>query len=215
MNKDNRVPFPLSALLWFTLVASLFLAWLFIPSPLTEDNLVPVLVASRDLGHKSELTSHNVEINYYPSNLVPDGVVTDLSMVECFVLTTRVRQGGFVFLADVADPKTMLVSPIPPGHKVFNVRIEGGNLDPTLRNTLNAEDSVSVSHLNPETKELDVVLCSAKIFNINGTTKRQSGKVAIKGTAILGLIVTEAEAEKLADARRLEDRFVFGIPIEN
>lgn len=165
----------------------------------------PVLVASAHLDHKAKLTEENVSLENWPKNLIPEGAATDLAEVSGKHIVTRLRTGQAIILEDVMDRKNIPGLAIPPDHKVINIKVPpedllGGLLRPGDRvDIIGIFDTKRGADRKSETKTF---LKAIRVFNIGSSTSAQDQKKKGSASGIVGVLVTEAQSEKIVWAKK-------------
>ena len=169
----------------------------------------PVLVASDHLDHKAELTEENVKLENWPVNLIPEGAAGDLAEVNGKHITTRLRRGQAIILADVFNKEDLPGLAIPPGHNVINLKVPP---EDTLNGLMSPGDRVNIIAVfnkrdrNGERRsETKTILRGIRVFNIGSNTSAQDQRKNGGSSGIVGVLVTEKQSETIVWAKKIGD----------
>lgn len=173
----------------------------------------PVLVANDHMDHKTELSEENCRIENWPLSLIPEGAATDMAEVNGKFITTRLRKGQALITVDIKDKSEIVDLAIPPGHKVINVKVPpedamGGLLSPGAKVDIIGVFPVRNGNTNTNRSETRTFLKAIRVFNVNGSTtshQHQEGQSKGSASAIVGVIVTERQAEKIVWVKKEGD----------
>ena len=168
----------------------------------------PIIVADKHIEIKAELTKDNVRLENWPVQLIPEGAATDLADVEGKIIVTRLRRGQALIQADIYNRNELPGLSIPPGYKVINLKVPA---EDAMNGLLNPGDKVDIigvfpvrngSSNGPRT-ETQTFLKAIRVFNVNGNTTAQRGDEQRSGGggAIVGVLVTEKQSEKIVWAK--------------
>jgi pilus assembly protein CpaB len=173
----------------------------------------PVLVASSHLNIKAQLSEENCSIENWPVNLIPEGAATDLEEVKGKVITARARKGQVLHSMDIKHRNEIVELAIPPGHKVINIKVPpedamSGLLSPGAKVDIIGVFPVRDRNGNGTNRsETRTFLKAIRVFNVNGNTTDAQHREGSKnsGSAIVGVIVTERQAEKIVLVKKEGD----------
>ena len=168
----------------------------------------PIIVADKHIEIKAELTEENVRLENWPIQLIPEGAATELDNVVGKIIVTRLRRGQALIQADIYNRNELPGLSIPPGFKVINLKVPA---EDAMNGLLNPGDKVDIigvfpvrngSNTGPRT-ETQTFLKAIRVFNVNGNTTAQRGDENRNGGggAIVGVLVTEKQSEKIVWAK--------------
>ena len=192
---EIRLSFSLATLIWLTVCVAALLAGLSLPSPFRNTGNVPVAIATRNLDYRTELSLNDYEIRNIPAEFAPPDAASHSSQLENHILTARIRTGCPIILSDVHLSSFVGNINIPPGYKVLNVRIDE-SVDDVTFHLLKAGDHIALETVSAR------VLDNVRVFNVN------------KSPRIVGILVNEAAARLVVDAKRESATFLIGTPVD-
>lgn len=171
-------------------------------SPQPTRAMTPVLVAVDYLDHNTKLTSENVKIDHWPSDIVPEDAVADLADIEEQAITTRVARGMPILKKDMVPYNSISRLPIPPGFKAVAIKVSA---DDTINGLLQPGDHVDVIGVFKTREAGETVsvsktfLKNVKVFSVddsfNNAGPREAG--SSKNNSIVGVLVNERQSEHL------------------
>lgn len=186
-------------------LATLLAAWMIVPRTGTE----PVLVAAHGLDPGTELTGGDVRIAQYPSELVPDGALTDAHAVEGATTGGALASGTPVTRQALVGPDTGLrpdgtvlvptvfgdaqaVAVVRPGHRL---RVFAAGGDDGLGNGAKPSDDGG-----DDDGTLALPVSTGALIDDAVVTAVSAPSGPAQGSTVVTLAVTEPEASALARA---------------
>jgi pilus assembly protein CpaB len=132
-----------------------------------------IFVAAREIGESTQLTADMVTLEPWPTDRVPQGTTSDLSVLEGKVAGQRFFAGEPVMLAKLTDGE-QLSARIPDGFSVVSMPADAAK---SIGNLVRPGDRVNVmawfskSDQIPETG-VRTVLRGVKVYAVDGRTNR-------------------------------------------
>ena len=176
-----------------------------------EEPKLPILIAVQDVDINDELTEEMFTEEEWPARLVPEGVATTFDDLQGMVTTARIGTKGTVLLANLLDKTQRRYKKIPVGFKVIGIKM---GADDHLNGLLEAGDLVDImaifrgkSGRNGSTSATSrTFLRKITVWSIGSKTKKDVEQTAnTKGTTVVGLLVTEVQAERIVLAERIAE----------
>ena len=168
-----------------------------------------VIVAAEHLDVKTELTEENVRIENWPVNIIPPDAVRSLEEIADKAVKTPMPKGMPITMPQIALKSEMGVTGIPPGFKLFGIKVTG---ESTVSGLLSPGDKVDVIGLfkrrNKAGREQTISKTfrkAIKVFAINGNMSAVMDPEEKKssGSAIVSVLVTEKQAEEIAFVQKV------------
>lgn len=130
---------------------------------------IEILVAVREIKTAHQIAADAVRLEKWPRSKVPEGAITDLSMVEGKFARQGMFPGEPILIPKLADSNSSLSTQIPAGHTLFNIVFDNNYIKPG--------DIVDISGIFQckKTKRTEVksVLKEVQVFAINGISDRE------------------------------------------
>jgi len=164
----------------------------------------PVVLANDHLNIKSPLTEENCRVENWPSKLVPEDAITELSMLENKFNKFRLSKNMPITIEQIADRAFFEQDLIPPGHKVVAVKVSEGDTISGLLKPGQQVDIIGVFELpkekgsNRRLKTAQTFLKGIRVYSIDGerdgSAESQGGR---RGDSVVGVLVTEKQSEEI------------------
>jgi pilus assembly protein CpaB len=161
----------------------------------------PIVVSTTDLTHGTELTKENVKVENWPAELIPEGAVTKLELVENMAITVRLSKGLPIMSGDILPKSEIGKINIPRGFKLCAIPVAA---DDTMTGLLQPGDHVDVIGVvdvrRPENNQSQTIsktfLKNIEVFSVNDSIRNAGPrKAGSTGNSIVGLLVTEQQSE--------------------
>ncbi len=172
----------------------------------------PVVLANDHLNIKSALTAENCRVENWPSKLVPEDAVSDISMLENKYNKFRLSKNMPITIEQVADRAFFEQDLIPPGHKVVAVKV---NEDDTISGLLKPGQQVDIIGVfelpkekndNRRRKTAETFLKGIRVYSIDGERDGSAEKAAgRRGNSVVGVLVTEEQSEQIVLVQKVGD----------
>jgi len=179
------------------------------PAPTKEEPKLPILIAVEDVDINAELVPEMFTEEEWPARLVPEGVATSLEDLDGMVTTARIGKKGTVLLSNLLEKTKLRNKKIPTGFKVIGMKL---GADDQLNGLLEAGDLVDIMLIsrtggrNSLGGSARTFLRKVTIWSIGSKTKKDiEQNASAKGSTIVGLLVTERQAEKIVLAEKVAD----------
>ncbi len=148
---------------------------------------IEILVATKEFKTAAQISAEGVKLEKWPKSRVPEGAITDLSMIEGKFARQGIFTGEPILAPKLADSNSSLSTQIPAGHTLFNI--------PFNNNYIKAGDIVDISGVFKcfKSKKTEVmnVLREIQVFAINGINDRDYDHKGGKDTVFQLLIRQE------------------------
>ena len=162
-----------------------------------------VIIAKDDLGIGKTLTSDMFIVEEWPEDIIPEGVITDLAELEKqpMVNISRIGKRGPVYLKDIVPETEYKPFNIPKGYKVFGVNL---NADDTIYGLLQPGDMIDLIAVfdgrgqagRPSSRTF---MRKIAVYSVASKTDRDIEREGTgKSKTVVGLLVTEQQAEEIA-----------------
>ena len=173
--------------------------------------MAPVLVAADVIGMKTILTDEHVRLENWPKSIVPEGVVTSLDDIKDMAAFKPLSKGAPIFKDDIRHKNESTGIQIPPGFKVVSIKV---NAEDHGYGMLNPGDRVDIMGLFKTRNKKDgseqtltrTFLKALQVFSIDGRLSAvrdlDSEETQNSGNVIVGLLVTEKQAEQIFFVQR-------------
>lgn len=180
------------------------------PAPTREEPKLPILIATQDIDINAELSNEMFVEEEWPARLVPEGVATGYADLEGMVTTARIGKKGTILLSNLLEKSKLREKKIPAGMKVIGIKL---GADDHLNGLLEAGDLVDImavfrgNNRNSGSGSMArTFLRKVRIWSIGSKTKKDIEQSAsAKGSTVVGLLVTEKQAEKIMLADRIAE----------
>ena len=173
----------------------------------------PVVLANDHLNIKTALTAENCRVENWPSKLVPEDALTDITLLENKFNKFRLSKNMPITVEQVADLSFFERDLIPPGHKVVAVKV---NEDDTISGLLKPGQQVDIIGVfelpkekgnNRRLKTAQTFLKGIRVYSIDGdrdgSADKQSG--GRRGDSVVGVLVTEKQSEQIVLVQKVGD----------
>lgn len=173
----------------------------------------PVVLANDHLNIKSALTAENCRVENWPSKLVPEDAISDLSMLENKFNKFRLSKNMPITIEQIAERAFFEDDLIPPGHKVVAVKVNEGDTISGLLKPGQQVDIIGVFELPKEkgqtrrVKTAQTFLKGIRVYSIDGDRDGSSEKQAggRRGDSVVGVLVTEKQSEQIVLVQKVGD----------
>ena len=176
----------------------------------TEEK-APVLVALTDLEIKDELTPENVQVEYYPLSLVPDGVVSTWEEGQGKKIMARVHRGMPIMSAMLYDKHQISDVIVPEGYNIIAMKVDKQD---SFHGLLKAGDRVDIIGVLKKDGQntAKTFLKNVQVYAVDNKTDRiPDAEDSPRTISTVQLVVNQAQAEKLALYENLGSiRFTMG-----
>lgn len=168
----------------------------------TTRKMTPVLVALDHIDLHSKLTSDNVKIDHWPSDIVPEDVTSDLKDIEDMAIKTRVAKGMPILRKDLVAVENISRLPIPKNFKAVAIKVSA---DDTINGLLRPGDRVDVigvfkTREDGETFSVSkTFLKNIQVFSVDDSFHNDGPREAgnSKNNSIVGVLLNERQSEQL------------------
>jgi pilus assembly protein CpaB len=165
--------------------------------PQAEAN-VEILVAIREIKTAHQIAADAVRLEKWPRSKVPEGSITDLSMVEGKYARQGIFPGEPILIPKLADSNSSLSTQIPAGHTLFNIVFDNNYIKPG--------DIVDISGIfkcnRTKRTEVKSVLREVQVFAINGISDREVDHKGGRST-VFQLLIKQNQSQALMLANNL------------
>lgn len=166
----------------------------------------PVLVAKADLDHNTFLTEENVSLENWPLEIVPENAASSLEQITDMASRQALNKGMPIMLTTLVHKKQIIDINIPKGSNVMAIKVDE---DGTIAGLMKPGDKVNVIGFF-KTKDgsgqvSKTFLKGVRVWSVNAQMTAQSGtreETSSKGSAIVGLLVTERQAEAIVHVQK-------------
>ncbi len=177
------------------------------PTPTKEEPKLPILIAVQDIDINDELKEEMFSEEEWPARLVPEGVATSFEDLDGMVTTARVGKKGTVLLSNLLEKSKLREKKIPVGFKVIGIKL---GADDHLHGLLEAGDLVDImavfraSASQSSGSTTRTFLRKVTVWSIGSKTKKDIEQNSnAKGSTVVGLLVTEKQAERIVLAEQI------------
>lgn len=163
----------------------------------------PVVVAVDHLEMNTILNEENVRIENWPINIIPEDAVTSLDETKEMAVRARTSKGSPLFRSAMIEKQLIGQLGIPEGKRVVAIKVSG---DDTVAGLLNPGDKVDVIGLfrkkgssRQQQSTSRTFLRALSVYSVNSrvTAVADRSSDASSGSAIVGVLVTEKQAEDI------------------
>jgi Flp pilus assembly protein CpaB len=180
------------------------------PAPTREEPKLPIMIAVQDIDINDELTEEMFTEEEWPARLVPEGVATSFEDLNGMVTTARIGRKGTVLLSNLIEKTKLREKKIPVGFKVIGIKL---GADDHLNGLLEAGDLVDIMAVFRGKNRNDgagsttrTFLRKITVWSIGSKTKKDIEQNSnAKGSTVVGLLVTEKQAERIVLAERIAE----------
>ncbi len=166
----------------------------------------PVLVAKADLEHNAFLSEENVSLENWPLEIVPENAANSLEQITDMACKQALNKGMPIMLTTLVHKKQIIDINIPKGSNVMAIKVDE---DGTIAGLMKPGDKVNVIGFF-KTKDgsgqvSKTFLKGVRVWSVNAQMTAQSGtreETSSKGSAIVGLLVTERQAEAIVHVQK-------------
>lgn len=156
------------------------------------EETVEILVAIKEFKTAAQITPDKVKLEKWPRSKVPEGSITEISMVEGKFARQGIFPGEPILAPKLADSNSSLSTQIPAGHTLFNIAFNNNYIKPG--------DIVDISGVFKccKTKKTEVltVLKEIQVFAINGVSDREIENKGGKDT-VFQLLIKQDQTQAL------------------
>lgn len=177
------------------------------PVAVPEEPKLPILVAVQDIDIDAELTPEMFVQEEWPARLVGEGVATTFEDIEGMVTRARIGKKQTLNLSNLLDKTKLREKRIPVGYKVIGIKMGG---DDHLDGLLEAGDLVDIMVVARGNRgagsSAKTFLRKVRVWSIGSKTKKDvEQSSSAKGSTVVGLLVTEKQAERIILAEKIAD----------
>ncbi len=166
----------------------------------------PVLVAKADLEHNAFLTEENVSLENWPLEIVPENAANSLEQITDMASRQALNKGMPIVMTTLVHKKQINDINIPVGSNVMAIKVDE---DGTIHGLMKPGDKVNVigffKSKDGSGQVSKTFLKGLRVWSVNAQRTAQSGtreETSSKGSAIVGLLVTERQAEAIVHVQR-------------
>ncbi len=166
-----------------------------------EIQMGPVLVATIDLKHGTELTEENIKIENWPLDIIPEEACRSFEDISNKSITTRLSKSLPILRTDIVKSSDIGKVSIPAGFRVVAIKVQDDDTFSGLLQPGDHVDVIGVIQVRPEGAQetrtvSETFLKNIEVFSI-GSNLSKGPRDGGSTSTIVGVLVNERQSEQI------------------
>lgn len=171
--------------------------------------MAPVVVATDFIDINTVLTEEIVKVEEWPINIIPEKAAQSLEQLQNMSAARAIQKGAPLFLTDLVNKDSAADLAIKPGQRLISLKVGPEQISNGLMKPGDRVDIIGTFTMGSgqnQTTFATTFLKNIQVYSVNDSFQRQTGPREAgdaKQNSIVGLVVSEKQAEKLAIVQRV------------